>query len=356
MGRLLLYVRTNLVLILLALALSWLVWVQLSTFFVETWRGEVPLRRLVEDQVLVLESGREEIVVEVRGNRREIDQLRAGLTADIRLRNEFLDPQQASQSRTFTVEDLELPGELEALRMEPEDFEIRFTKRARVQVSVVATRKAHLDTSRIEGFEVLDPLVVQNKVLVEGPEKILSELKTIELQTIDLSEHVDRMRGKSEIIVRRAPLDVEALREQGVRIEPREVDVLVRFKELHKQTVRVPLEAHWVDPDPEKPRGFVLKSTGSIRDVVEQRGDRLMVKITLVGPREAIAKLLEGSSTEDGIPTIDTVRAYVRSDDAFRAFVDSPGAIGPVRFERLPEGVVPERVDPLPDGDEVEPK
>ena len=81
-----------------------------------------------------------------------------------------------------------------------------------------------------------------------------------------------------------------------------------------------------------------------------------MVRVTLKGPLDTITLLIPEARRTEEVPVVETVRAYVRSDDALPSIEQGAGAIGPILVQGLPEGVTCEKIDPLPDGEVVEVK
>jgi hypothetical protein len=339
MTRLLLFLRQNSVLVVLALVFSWMVWVQVSTVFVETKRLEIPVRILPEDEKAILLLGHEPevVTVEVSGNRRLIDRLDPSTTSAVfRIRREFLDESGEVQSRTFTAEDLELPADLDLLLMSPSEvrasFAVRETRDAAVEVLVDRSGAP-------EGLRLVEAIPVPPRIEIEGPLELVQRTDAIHTLRIALRDHVPT--GAETTVRGVFPLDLAALRREGLRTRSRDVTVLFRFEHGHtRDEVWIPLEVHWVDPTPEDRRLVRINQTAGSR--VEERGGRLVIPVKLVGPKA----VLEDEQILAGI------RAYVRSDEAARKAREADPRL-PVQFEGLPPGVTAEVLGGNPDTSEV---
>jgi hypothetical protein len=341
MRRIALYLRQNGMGLVLALLLSWLVWFQVSSFFVETKRIEVKVRIIPEDpgRLVMLGHAPDTVTLELSGNRRLMDRIDAtSFTADFRVRMEFLDKSGRPQTRTFTKEDLNLPRDLDLRLMEPPEVTVQFAERAEKLVPVVADVDASKLAQAAPDLELRgDPIVWPDTMKVEGPRAIveaLTEIRTtrIELDRVLMSQ-VPLPPQEPELSPS-VPLDLKSLDAQGVSTRERSVRVLLRFAWAYRKKEKVRLEVHWVDPDPVND-GRTVKIDETRGAVTEDTDGKLWLEVTLVGPKVSI---------EDQA-AIGRIRVFVRSDEALPLIADPIPQMKVIHFEGLPPGV---RVEPVP--------
>jgi hypothetical protein len=318
-----LFMRRNALLVLLTLALSWLIWVQVSTFFQETWRGEIPVHKVAvgDGETFILNPDPEWVTVEVYGNRRDLERVRGNLTAEIRIR-----PESASaglKTVQFRADDLELPPGLELLSMDPPEVSVTYARFMEDDVAVKAVvDKTSLDKD--SDIQLVDAVAWPESIGIDGPEEDGKKVVSTGLQTvsIDPKNYVSALGTDTEYETE-IYLDLKRWAGSGLKAPISKVRVRLRYVHVaRREEVWVPLEVHWVDPDLEKnAKCFRIEATGGS---VEEKGQELKIKIALRGPRSVL----------DDDELIEKIRAYVRSDEAGTEI-----KIAPVRFENLPEGV-----------------